>query len=180
YKSYKPIPSEAGHCDFPAQSKQEIELVDFIKKHKKIKQNVSYEQIVSGIGLENIYLFLRKNGKINPTKYTKEADNTKNKPPVISKYRKIDETCRKTFEIFKDAYAKFAANCALDALPYGGIYIAGGIAPKNKDIFGAGFVKAFEKCHERSDVLNKIPVYLILNYNTGLLGAGFAGARFLK
>ena len=177
YKSYVPLPSEAGHCDFPAQSKQEIELVDFIKKRKKIKQNVSYEQIVSGIGLENIYLFLRKNGKINPTKSTKEADKAKNKPAVISKYRKIDETCRKAFEIFRDAYAKFAANCALDALPYGGIYIAGGIAPKNKDIFDANFVKKFEKCHERSDVLKRIPIYLIVNYNVGLLGAGFLGAR---
>ncbi|MBI2649818.1 glucokinase [Candidatus Woesearchaeota archaeon] len=178
-KSYTPLPSEAGHCDFPAQSKLEIEVVDFIKKHRKIKQNVSYEQVVSGIGLENIYLFLRRKGKIKPTKYTKEADNAKNKPQVISKYRKIDETCRKTFAIFKNAYAKFAANCALDALPYAGIYIAGGIAPKNKDIFGAGFAKTFEKCHERSDVLKKIPIYLVLNYNVGLLGSGFAGARFL-
>lgn len=172
---YKPVPSEAGHCDFPAQSELEIELVDFIKKNKRIKQNVSYERIVSGIGLENIYFFLRR--KIKPTKYTKEIDNAKNKPAAISKYKKIDETCRKTFEIFRDAYAKFAANCALDALPYGGIYIAGGIAPKNKDIFGAKFVKKFEKCHERSDVLKKMPIYLVVNYDVGLLGAGFAGAR---
>ena len=122
---------------------------------------------------------MRKKAKIKGTKYTKEVDNAKNKPVVISKYRKLDETCRKTFEIFRDAYAKFAANCALDALPYGGIYIAGGIAPKNKDIFSAGFVKKFEKGHEHSDVLNKIPIYLIVNCNVGLLGAGFAGAKFL-
>ncbi|MBI2658728.1 ROK family protein [Candidatus Woesearchaeota archaeon] len=177
YESYRPIPSEAGHCDFPAQGRQEIEIVDFIKKRKKIRQNASYEQVVSGIGLENIYAFLRKKGKIKPTKYTKEADKAKNKPQIISKYRKTDETCRKTFEIFRDAYAKFAANCALDALPYGGIYIAGGIAPKNRDIFDDNFVKAFESCHERSDVLKKIPIYLVVNYNAGLLGAGFFGAR---
>lgn len=178
-KSYKHIPSEAGHCDFPAQSKLETQLVDFIKKYKKIKNNVSYEQVVSGIGLENIYLFLRKKGKIKPTKYTKEIDKAKNKPLVISKYRKIDETSRKTFEIFRDAYARFAANCALDALPYGGIYIAGGIAPKNPGIFDADFTRKFEKCHERPDVLRKIPIYLVKNCNVGLLGAGFAGAKLL-
>jgi len=58
-KAYKPIPSEAGHSDFAAQSKLDFELVDFIRKRKKAK-SVSYEQVLSGQGLSNIYLFLRK------------------------------------------------------------------------------------------------------------------------
>ena len=179
-KAHVPLPSEAGHCDFPAQSMEELELIGFIKKRKNIKRSISYEQIVSGLGIENIYSFLRKKGEISPTRYTKEIDMNGKKPELISRYRKIDATCRKTFEIFKNEYSKFAANCALDALPYCGIYIAGGIAPKNADIFDAGFVKKFESYHERPDVLRKIPIYLIMNCNAGLLGAGFAAARFLK
>jgi len=175
-KAYIPLPSEAGHCDFPAQSREEIELAEFIRKSRKIRENVSYEQILSGPGIENIYSFLRKK-TARETSYTKGIGKSKNKPELISRYRKADETCRKTFEIFRDEYARFAANCALDALPYGGIYIAGGIAPKNPGIFDLEFVRKFEEHHERSDILKKIPIYLVINYNAGLLGAGFAGTK---
>ena len=180
YKSYIPVPSEAGHMDFPAQNKEEFNLANFIKKQKKLKQNVSYEQVLSGQGLENIYLFLRKNRKFKETNYTKEIDKSKNKPEVVSKYRKIDRTCSDTFRIFKIIYAVFARNFALDCLPEGGIYIAGGIAPRNRDIFDRNYIKIFENNHKLAFVLKRIPIYLISNYNVGLLGVGFAGAKFLK
>lgn len=178
HKAYKPIPSEAGHSDFAAQSKLDFELVDFIRKHKRTK-SVSYEQVLSGQGLSNIYLFLRKNKKFSATKYTKEIDKSKMQPELISKYRKIDRTCMAVFEIFKANYAGFARNFALDCLALGGVYIAGGIAPKNSDIFDKSFVKIFEESHKMGHILKKIPIYLILDYNAGLLGAGFAGGRLL-
>ena len=179
HKSYVPLPSEAGHSDFPAQNKQESELTDFIKKNKKIKSSISYEEVLSGRGIVNIYQFLKHIKKFKETKYTKEIDKSKNQPELISKYRKADKTCKATFEMFKAIYARFAQNFALDSLAFGGVYIAGGIAPKNRDIFDKDFVKAFEQNYKLPYVLKKIPIYLILNYNVGLLGAGFAGARFL-
>ena len=177
-KAYKPIPSEAGHSDFAAQSKLDFELVDFIRKRKKAK-SVSYEQVLSGQGLGNIYLFLRKNKKFKAAKYTKEIDKSKSKPELISKYRKADKTCKETFEIFKIAYAGFAKNMALDGLALGGVYIAGGIAPKNREIFDKSFVKIFEESLKMGHILKRMPIYLILNYDVGLLGAGFAGSRLL-
>ncbi|MBS3105686.1 glucokinase [Candidatus Woesearchaeota archaeon] len=179
-KAYAPIPSEAGHCDFPAQAKEELELVNFVKRKEKTKASVSYEQVLSGKGLANIYSFLRKTGDYRVTKYTKEIDKSKNWPELISKYRSADKTCKAAFGIFKANYAKFAKNCALGALAYGGVYIAGGIAPKNRDIFDKRFIRIFEDNHKMQRVLKKMPIYLILNYNAGLLGAGFAGAKFLK
>lgn len=176
-KLYQPMPSEAGHSDFAAQTREEIELINFISKHSK--RNVSYEEVLSGKGLHNIYLFLRKSKKFKPTKCTKEIDRSKNKPELISKYRKIDRTCRATFEIFSGIYAKFARNFALDSLAFGGVYIAGGIAPRNKNIFGSRFVRIFEQNHKLSHVLKKIPIYLIMNYDAGLLGAAFAAMEFL-
>lgn len=179
-KFYIPLPSEAGHSDFSAQSQLEFELAAFIKKHKNIKENVSYEHVISGKGLENIYLFLRKSRKFRETIAAKEIDKSNNKPELISKYRKTDKLCKEAFEIFKNAYAKFARNSALDALPWGGVYIAGGIAPKNKDIFDNNFIKVFQQSHKMTKVLKKIPIYLIsAHHNPGLLGAGFAGAKFL-
>ena len=59
YRSYIPLPSEAGHSDFSAQNHMELNLINFIKKHKKINANVPYEEVLSGRGLSNIYLFLR-------------------------------------------------------------------------------------------------------------------------
>lgn len=178
-KVYAPIPSEAGHTDFAAQNQEELELINFIKKYRNIKQNVSYEQLLSGQGLSNIYLFLRKYKKYPETKYTKEIDKAAGKPSLISRYRKMDRTCKYTFQIFKKIYARFARNFALDCLAYGGVYIAGGIAPKNKDIFDEEFVKIFENNYKLVNILKKIPIYLILNYNVGLLGAGLAATKFL-
>lgn len=176
-KSYIPMPSEAGHTDFAAQTQMEMDLARFIKKYKKIRQTVSYEQVLSGQGLINIYMFLRKSGKFKETKFTKEID-TSLKPELISKYRKIDKTCKKAFEIFKLIYAKFARNFALDCLAWGGVYIAGGIAPKNMEIFDREFIKIFSQSHKMDYILRKAPVYLVLNHNAGLLGAGFK-AKFL-
>lgn len=176
-KSYAAISSEAGHSDFPAQSQREIDLVNFIKKHKRIKQNISYEQVLSGQGLTNIYRFLRKGGKFKETKYAKDIDKSSFKPELISKYRKTDRTCKETFKIFKMIYARFAKNFALDCLAWGGVYIAGGIAPKNREIFDREFVKVFEQNYKVAGALRKTPVYLILNYNAGLLGAGLLASK---
>src|SRR3989344_9083453 len=163
-KMHIPLASEIHHADFPAQNKIEMELVDFIKKYRKIK-NVSNGDILSGDGLENIYLFLRKSGRFKKTKIIAQIDKSKNKPELISKYRKEEPICRKTFEIFKMAYAGFAKNCALDALSFNGVYIAGGIAPKNAAIFDSGFIKEFEKSNKMNQILKKIPIYLVLNYD---------------
>jgi len=85
-----------------------------------------------------------------------------------------------SFEIFKSFYARFARNSAIDALAYGGVYIAGGIAQKNSSIFDAKFVKSFEDNPKFRSTLRKIPIYLISENKVGLLGAGFAGAKLFK
>ena len=176
-KSYAAIPSEAGHSDFAAQTADELALVNFIKKRKKISANISYEQVLSGQGLSNIYLFLRKSGEFKETKHTREIDNGSFKPELISKYRGIDKTCKETFKIFKVIYARFAKNFALDCLAWGGVYIAGGIAPKNREIFDREFVKVFEQNYKVAGALRKTPVYLILNHNVGLLGVGLLASK---
>jgi len=178
-KMHRPHPSEAGHSDFPVESRLEFELLEFIKKRKKL-MHVSYEDVLSGHGLTNIYLFLRKMKRFKETRYTEEIDKCKGLPETISKYRKADKTCRAVFEIFKSFYARFARNSAIDALAYGGVYIAGGIAQKNSSIFDAKFVKSFEDNPKFRSTLRKIPIYLISENKVGLLGAGFAGAKLFK
>ncbi|MEF8847564.1 MAG: glucokinase [Candidatus Thermoplasmatota archaeon] len=172
FGSFIPIPSEGGHADFPAFSDIEQDIVDFVIKSGKTKKPVTYEDLLSGKGIERIYSFLREKNKDYNSKFTEEIDDSKVKPYLISKYRKKDEVCRKTFDLFTRFYARCAKNFVLDTMSTGGLYLAGGIAEKNPEIFEKQiFIEEFEKAYQRSDLLKKIPIYVITNYEVSLYGA---------
>ena len=175
FNAYIPIPSEGGHGDLPVQTDLEMELVSFIKKLRGISQPLTYEEVLSGRGLENIFLFLKSSQKFIDTQYTKEIENANDKPPLISKYRELDETCKETFRFFTRFYARCAKNFVLESMSLGGLYIAGGIAAKNKELFGSPeFYKEFENAYLRRDILEEIPIYIIVNYDVSLYGACLA------
>jgi glucokinase len=175
FNAYIPIPSEGGHSDLPVKNDFEIKLVDFVKKLRNISQPLSYEEVLSGRGIESIYLFLRSLEKFNVTQYTNEIDESIDKTPLISKYRNIDETCKETFQLFTRFYARCAKNFVLDTLSRGGLYIAGGIASKNRDIFSSDeFINEFENAFNRTDLLKDIPISVIVNYDVSLYGACYA------
>lgn len=178
---YIPNPSEGGHSDFPAQDDFEFELLNYIKKNRNVSQPVTYEELLSGRGLENIYLFLKEYEKYEENIYSKEIMKSNDKAAIIAKYRNNDELCLKTFKIFSKFYGRCAKNFALESLAIGGIYIAGGIASKNKDIFKTkDFISEFENTYRRTEILKEIPIYVILDYDIGLKGACFAANYFSK
>lgn len=175
FKAYIPIPSEGGHGDFPAQNDFETQLVNFIKKLRGISNPLNYEEVLSGRGLESIYLFIRNTQNLRDTQYTEEIDKSSDKAPLISKYKNIDESCKETLRLFTRFYARCAKNFALDTLAYGGMYIAGGIASKNKEIFTTmEFTDEFENAYRRNDFLKNIPINIIVNYDVSLYGACYA------
>ena len=173
--AYIPLPSEGGHTDTPVYNNKELELLDFIKKQIGCNKPVTYEEIVSGRGLENIYQYVRNKQQLQPTLYTEEIDNSDEKASLISKYKETDENCKETFKIFTKFYARCIKNFVLDTMSTGGIYITGGIAAKNKEIFTTKeFCEELENAHQRNDVLKNIPIYVIVNYDVSLLGACLA------
>lgn len=175
FDAYIPIPSEGGHSDFPARNSFELELTDFIKKFRNISQPVTYEELLSGRGIESIYMFLKQSGKFIESQYSTEIERSNDKAATISKYRKDDELCAETFKLFTKFYGRCAKNFVLDSLSVGGLYIAGGIAAKNKDIFTTNdFLSEFEDAYRRSEVLKETPIYVINNYDVSLYGACFA------
>jgi len=175
FDSYIPIPSEGGHSDFPIQNDFEKKLTEYIRKIRGIKESLTYEELVSGKGLEGIYKYLREIEKYNPTKYTEEIDKSDDKPPLISKYKDKDETCREAFKLFVVFYARCAKNLVLETLSTDGLYLGGGIVTKNKDFFTKDrFIEEFESAYRRSDVLKETPIYIIVNYDVSLYGACFA------
>lgn len=164
-----PIASEGGHMDFPAQTSFELEFINFVKDYRKVGQ-VSYEDTISGKGIENIYMFLKD--RYPKTDATKEIGESEDKVPVIAKHKTDDEACKETFRLYAKFYGRCARNFVLDYIPRGGLYIAGGIAPRHREIFTTReFSYEFHNCDAQKVVLQQIPVFVVLNIDAGLFGA---------
>ena len=167
-----PIPSEGGHMDFPVQNSYELDLLNFVKEYRKASQ-VSYEDMISGKGIESIYMFVKT--RFPETQCTKEIEEAEDKVPIISEYKNIDPACKETFRLYAKFYGRCARNFVLDYIPKGGLFIAGGIAARHREIFATReFSGEFHNCDRQRNVLEEIPVYIVLNIDAGLFGACYA------
>lgn len=171
---YRPIPSEGGHADFPVQDQFDLDLVDLIRSGRKAP--ASYEDLLSGRGIEGIYDFLReKRGgteKTGRTEKTGEVEGAVDRAAAISKYRTTDPLCRETFAVYARCFGRCAKNFVLEAVATGGLYIAGGIAAKNREVFVMPeFSDEFLKASKQRQILERTPVYVITNYDVSLYGA---------
>ena len=156
-KRYVSMPSEGGHEAFSPSNDEEFRLMKYIMKKHKLRQ-VTFEHLVSGRGLSNIYEFLTKT-RIPSVK-------------IAALYQK-NSAAKTAFDMFVTFYARAAKNYALDILPYSGVYLAGGIISKNmhifnRDLFKKEFLSHPNKNHQA--ILKSIPVYAIKNYDINLYG----------
>jgi len=178
---YIPLDSEGGHADFPVYDSFELDLINWLKGKYNIKEKVTYEDLLSGKGLENIYNYISEKMDFKKNEYYYEIKNSKEKASIISKYKETDDACKKTFELFLKFYARCLKNFALETLCTSGLYIAGGISIKNKDIFKKEiFKKEFESAYKKNKILKEIPIYLINNYDVSIFGACIAGNHLIK
>jgi glucokinase len=167
-----PIPSEGGHADFSARNETEIELLRYL--WKQLGGRVSFERVVSGIGLKNIYSFLRDVKKLEEPAWLKERMEVEDPNAVIGEVGEEgkNELCAQTLDIFVSAYGAEAGNLALKILATGGIYLGGGIAPKIlKTMRNGRFMQAFTDKGRMDHLLEKMPVRVILESRAALLGA---------
>jgi len=178
-KAHRPIASEGGHCDFAARTDREIALLEVLRR--KLRGRVSWERVVSGLGIQNIYGFLRDVEKIDEPEWLRERMAAEDPNAVIGACAEdgSSELCRETMQTFAAAYGAEAGNIALKVLATGGIYLGGGIAPKIlKTLANGGFMQAFLDKGRLSPLLESIPVRVILDESCALLGAAaFAEAR---
>ena len=178
---YIPHPSEGGHVDFAPKDQLEIQLVDYLKEKVTGGSHPGFERVVSGQGITNIYNFLREIRYERPTDITKMIDALpdKRKPAQIQKHTYNSITCKKAIDMFIEFYARAARNLALTALAKGGIYIAGGIAPRMIDCLkDKRFMQEFEKNDKQASILKEIPVYVVMDYNISLIGCCNAIVNF--
>jgi glucokinase len=178
-KTHTPMASEGGHSDFSARNETEIELLRYLQK--QLGGRVSFERVVSGIGLKNIYSFLRDEKGLEESASLKQRMQEEDPNAVIGELGESgeNELCSQTLEIFVAAYGAEAGNMALKILSVGGMYLGGGIAPKIlKKMQDGAFMKAFTDKGRLSDLLVHMPVRIILESRAALLGAAaYAEAR---
>lgn len=162
---YEVLPTEGGHADFAPQNALQIELLRALQREHG---HVSYERLLSGAGLAFIYRFLRR-------------DST---APVVdaaavsaAALAGTDPIAGQALDEFIALYGAQAGNLALACLPFGGLYVAGGIAPKILDRLRDGrFIAAFNAKGRMEPVTRRVPVQVVVHPNPGLLGAAlFAG-----
>lgn len=188
--SFQVFATEGGHTDFAPRNKLEFELLQYLRDKYQIDR-VSVERVVSGQGIVAIYQFLRDRQADSESpeidrvvrQWEKEAgrsEKTVDPAAAISKaaLEKRDPLSEQTMQIFVDAYGAEAGNLALKLLPYGGLYIAGGIAGKNLPLIAEGsFMQAFNHKGRVSPLVERVPVHVVLNPQVGLLGAAVCAAR---
>ena len=170
-KTFKPVASEGGHADFAPRDDLEIELLRYLLNRFP---HVSYERVVSGPGLFNIYSFLRDCGHGEEPTWLAEQLKQGHPSRTISQaaLANEDELCVKALDLFVSIYGAEAGNLALKVKALGGVYVGGGIAPKILDKMRDGaFMKAFGEKGRLSPLLKAVPVRVILNPRTPLYGA---------
>jgi glucokinase len=166
-----PIASEGGHSDFAPRTDIDIDLLLYLRK--RLGQ-VEWESVLSGPGQQRIYEFLRdtKRGEEPPWL---TAELRADEPPRVITRAALDnksDLCVQALDLFVCYYGMEAANLALKVLATGGVYIGGGIAPKIIEKLKDGtFMRAFFAENRLKHLLEGMPVRVIMNDKTALIGA---------
>lgn len=170
---YRVLPSEAGNADFAPTDELQDQLMIYLRR---TYGRVSYERVVSGPGLMRIFSFLQDTGYGIPSKQLQEATRRSitDYADVIADFglHKRDPLATQALALFISAYGSFAGNVALSALAHGGVYIAGGIAPRIVTrMKEGGFVRAFTAKGGFAPLLTGMPVHVVMDAKVGLRGA---------
>jgi len=175
-KMRRPFASEGGHADFAPRNELEIELLRYL-----IPQfhHVSYERVLSGPGLLNIYTFLRDTGRGEEAAWLADEMQEADPSAVITRaaLEGKSELCMRALDLFVSIYGAEAGNLALKVNATGGVFLGGGIAPRIIDkLKSPAFMEAFTAKGRMRPLLEAVPVRVILNDTTALVGAALCGS----
>lgn len=169
---YHPIASEGGHADFAPRDEEQDGLLRYLRR--KHGEHVSYERVLSGPGMLDVYRFLRAASDEPEPAWLTQAMAREDPSAVVTQagLAEKDPVCVRAVEMFSSIYGAEAANLALKFLAVGGVLLGGGIAPKMLAALDKGhFMRTFTAKGRYSDLLRAIPVKVSLNPRAALLGA---------
>ena len=176
--SYEARASEAGHADFAPRDEIQDQLLAYLRRNFG---HVSWERVVSGPGLMRIFSFLQEKGVGIPSREMLTASKASvDTTAVIGEFgmSRRDPLAVRALDIFVTAYGAFAGNMALAMLAQGGVYIAGGIAPRILAKLQEGaFMRAFVDKGRFRKLLGSMPVNVVTNPKVCLYGARLEAGR---
>ena len=193
---YQCFASEGGHTDFSPRDEEQTAMVTYLKRKFGQDHRISVERVVSGTGLANIYEFLWSSAAPDA-----EADGDAEaataaavvraeveaagdlKGAIIAKHQHSDARCCRTMDIFAAAYGAEAGDAALKFLPFGGLFLTGGLTPKNMALLRppqGPFMRAFRDKGRLSGVLEGVPVFAVKAEDLGERGAHYLAFSHLQ
>jgi glucokinase len=177
--NYRVFACEGGHADFAPRNELEVELLRYLTSRFG---HVSYERVVSGPGLVNVFHFLRDSGRGAEPPWLSQAMRDGDAAAAISSAAIEGRCalCEQALDLFVSVYGAEAGNLALKLMATGGVYVGGGIAPKIlPKLTEARFLESFMSKGRMRPLLEGIPVHVITNDKTGLHGAARCAAAGL-
>jgi len=176
---YQVIPSEGGHVDFTPRTALEMGLFHYMSGRYG---RVSFERVLSGSGIADIFDFLSNEPALGPLvkKETRAAVVTEDPAAVVTRaaMEGSDPICVMAINLFVSVLGGLAGNLALTMLASGGVFIAGGIAPRLAPLLQSGpFRVSFEAKGRMAALVEKLPAFLVTNPDLGLLGAVVQASR---
>ncbi|HXD77111.1 MAG TPA: glucokinase [Puia sp.] len=174
--AYHPFATEGGHSDFAPRTEIDVEIFYYLQKQFG---HVSWERVVSGMGIKNIFSFLTETRKAKIPDELDTRMKAGDPAAVISQsaLRGEDRVCTETMELFVRYMATEAASLVLKLMATGGLYIAGGIPPKILPLLETdNWTKNFDNNGRMHDLSERIPVHVVLNDKMALQGAAYFGA----
>ena len=177
---YRVMASEGGHGDFAARDEIELSIFEYLAQRHG---HVSYERLLSGMGIVNIYRALVEElGRAESAQVRAEMD-AEDPAAVVTRHALAgsDATCTETIDRFISIYGAESGNLGLRVLATGGIFVAGGIAPRLIErIRQGGFIRSFNDKGRLASLCSQLPVHVVLNTQVGLIGAAACAARALS
>jgi glucokinase len=175
---YEVVASEGGHADFAPLDERQVALWRYL--YAKFGARPSYERVLSGAGLVNVYEFLRARGDRTESEAVRAARRNEDPAAVVSRFalERADPMCEEALDIFCEVYAQEAGNLALKVLAKGGVFLAGGIAAKILPRLLSGpFAARFVEKGRLGALVSEIPVWVVTHASSGLLGAAIAARQ---
>jgi glucokinase len=179
-KRYRAFPSEGSHVEFGPDTDLQMKLLSYFKP---LHEHVSYERLCSGIGIANLYRFLRDEGYAEEPEWLSGRLSRAADPVPLIVEKALDrespcDICVRTLDLFASILGSEAGNVALKILATGGVYLGGGIPPRILPFLEtAHFMEAFLRKGRMRDLVAGIPLRVITNPKAALLGAAAQGLK---
>ncbi len=175
-QAYHPFATEGGHSDFAPRTEKDVQLFYALQKQFG---HVSWERLVSGMGIKNIFNCLVKSRKEPIPEWLSQRLEEEDPAAVISEcaLKHTDLLCAETMELFVRYLATEASSLVLKLMATGGLFLAGGIPPKILPLLQSdNWTKNFDNNGRMHELSDRVPVHVVLNDKMALQGAAYYGA----